>query len=382
MLTPEQLAKLPESVVELFIRYDEAVIKDYTTRVAKAGKITNAEKWIEIRAEEMGLLKKFLQAESKKLLKEAKEESLETLLEAYTLANNADYERYKAARLDVDTVMGNDNLREYLEAAIEQTNGELENITGTMGIASGFGGRNRLVSLQDAYIQAMDLAQLQVSSGVMSYQDALKMAIRNMASSGVQRIVYESGSHMYVGSAARRCILTGTNQMARMMNEHICDEFELDLVEITAHMGARPSHKVWQGTICSRSGKSDKYPDLVETTGLGQVDGLCGANCRHNYYGWVEGSPRAYTDEQLRNIDPEPMEIDGKTYTYYEATQKQRRMERQIRITKREAAAYMQVPELQQDLENAKAKLNRQINNYRDFSHKAGIRPKMERTEY
>ena len=51
----------------------------------------------------------------------------------------------------------------------------------------------------------------------------------------------------------------------------IRDRMECDLVETTAHMGARPEHMDWQGRIFSRSGKSRKYPDFVKSTGYGDV---------------------------------------------------------------------------------------------------------------
>lgn len=186
---------------------------------------------------------------------------------------------------------------------------------------------------------------------------------------------------MNIASAARMCTLTGINQMAARMNDQICDELGLDLVEVTAHAGARPSHQVWQGGIYSRSGKSDKYEDLYAATGLGTAGGLCGAFCRHNYYGYAEGSPRTWTLEKLANIDPPPVMIDGLEYTYYELTQRQRSMERQIRATKRELLVYNEVPELADDFVAASIKLHRQRRQYESFSAKAGLPLRLERTQ-
>ena len=154
----------------------------------------------------------------------------------------------------------------------------------------------------------------------------------------------------------------------------------MTLVEVTAHPGARPSHQLWQGRVYSRSGKSKKYENLYAATRLGEVDGLCGANCRHNYYGYVEGSPRAWSDEELENIDPPPFMYGGKKYTYYEAGQRMRYMERQIRKTKREAVGY-EAAGLDDDFTAASIKLNRQRQEYRRFARASGIRPKWERTQ-
>lgn len=115
------------------------------------------------------------------------------------------------------------------------------------------------------------------------------------------------------------------------------DEMDCDLVETTAHMGARPSHAVWQGRIFSRRGKSREYPDFVESTGYGSGEGLMGWNCRHNFYPYFAGiSRRAYTNKELKKLAEHKVIYKGKEYNDYEAGQIQRRMEREIRATKRE----------------------------------------------
>lgn len=378
MLTPDELAELPRYIEDLFADYDDFVMRDFSRRIASAGKVTDTAAWQAQRASEWGTSRKALDEEAKRVLRLAKEGANNILTDAYTMSNNADYARYKSAGLFVDRVISNDALMRYLEAAIKQTNGLLQNISGT----TGFVYRNGICqSLTDAYIRALDLTQLQVSSGVLDYNTAIRNAVKTAADSGVQCIDYDSGYHLNVASAARMCTLTGVNQMAARMNDQICDDLGLDLVEVTAHAGARPSHQTWQGGIYSRSGKSDKYEDLYAATGLGTVTGLCGANCRHNYYGYLEGSPRTWPPEKLAKIDPEPVVIDGKRYTYYELTQKQRQLERQIRKTKRELLGYNEVPELRSDFVAASIKLNRQRRRYEDFSLKAGLPLQPERSQ-
>ena len=379
MLTPEELTELPRYIEDLFADYDDFVMRDFSRRVASAGKVTDTAAWQARRASEWGACKKALGEEAKRVLRLAKEGASNILTDAYTMSNNADFIRYKSAGLFAERVISNDALMRHLEAAIKQTNGLLKNISGTTGFVYGNGGV--CLSLTDAYIRSLDLAQLQVSSGVLDYNTAVRNAVKTAADSGVQYIDYESGYHLNIAAAARMCTLTGVNQMAARMNDQICDELGLDLVEVTAHAGARPSHQVWQGGIYSRSGKSDKYDDLYAATGLGTVTGLCGANCRHNYYGYLQGSPRAWPPEKLAKIDPEPVMIDGKRYAYYELTQKQRQLERQIRKTKRELLGYNEVPELRSDFVAASIKLNRQRRRYENFSAKAGLSLQSERTQ-
>lgn len=128
---------------------------------------------------------------------------------------------------------------------------------------------------------------------------------------------------------------TGEMQIARM------DEMQWDLIETSAHAGARPGHAVWQGKVFSRSGTSRKYPDFVSSTGYGTITGLMGINCRHSFYPFYEGiSKRAYTDDELKKINNETVKYNGEKIKIYEATQIQRSMERDIRKYKRQIAGY------------------------------------------
>ena len=89
--------------------------------------------------------------------------------------------------------------------------------------------------------------------------------------------------------AVRRAVVTGVNATALKLQETLMDEMGCDLVETSAHAGARPSHAVWQGKIFGRSGTHPKYPSLVEGTGYGTGEGLGGWNCRHSIMPFFEG---------------------------------------------------------------------------------------------
>ena len=128
----------------------------------------------------------------------------------------------------------------------------------------------------------------------------------------------------------------------------------------------------------TRSG--DIYPNIYEVCGLDAVDGLEGANCRHRRHPWVEGvSERTYTDEQIEHIDDGlGCTFDGKTYTAYEATQEQRRVERTIRKLKREKAAY-KAAGLREEERAVNIRLRRLNAKYKAFSAAAGLPEQRER---
>lgn len=393
MLTPEYLASFPDYIVTLFEQYDAFVIQDFARRVAKAGKVTDMAEWQAARASEMGLSMDELTRRASELLKITQEELRSMYQEAFDSYIESDTKRFSGSGLNYDRVATNPLLKDYMTAAQEQTQKSLENILGHTGAIKSMTGTtavmlkygNQYMPISKAYAMALDLAQMQVSTGVLDYNTAIRNAIRSVAKQGVSTVIgdavgYDSGYRISVRGAAKMCVLTGVNQMAGNMNRMVCDELDLDLVEVTAHMGARPSHQVWQGQIYSRSGRSDKYEDLVEATGLGTVSGLMGANCRHNYYGYYEGSPRAYTDKELYEMTDEGgphIEYEGKTYTYYEATQRQRQLERAIIATKRELIGYDSAGD-QEAFQEAAIRLRGQKNRYADFSKKAGILPQDE----
>ena len=153
-----------------------------------------------------------------------------------------------------------------------------------------------------------------------------------------------------------------------------CEDMEQDLVEVDSHWGARPEHALWQGKVYSRSGKNKKYPDF-SVCHYGAVDGLCGINCRHTFYPFFDGISEPIEWDK----EPSAKEYNGKIYDYYSATQKQRKMERDIRATKREIEAQNFICG---DTSALRSRLKAQENNYHIFSKDMGIRAKDNRLRY
>lgn len=396
MLTPEYLATFPDYIVQLFEQYDAFVVEDFARRVAKAAGVTDTAEWQAIRSNEMGLSMDELTKRSAELLNITQDELKTMYKQAYDTYIESDEKRFTGSGLNYQRIVNNPVLKDYMTAAQEQTQRSLQNIfghtgaiksmTGTTAVMLKYG--NQYLPISKAYTMALDLAQMQVSTGVLDYNTAIRNAVKAISKQGVSTVIgdavgYDSGYRISVRAAARMCVLTGVNQMAGNMNKLVCDDLGLDLVETTAHMGARPSHQVWQGQIFSLSGRSKKYLSLEEGTGYGTVSGLMGANCRHNYYGYYEGSPRAYTEQQLYEMSDAGaphVKYDGREYTYYEATQKQRQMERAIITTKREMIGYDAAGD-KEAFDAAAVKLRGQRKKYLDFSRKAKIMSQSDRIQ-
>ncbi len=191
------------------------------------------------------------------------------------------------------------------------------------------------------FIGSADLAYLQTTTGAMTYQQAITQAVRDVGDAGLY-VHYPSGHRDRLDVAMRRTVLTGVSQTTSELQLARAREMGQDLVQVSAHIGSRESHQVWQGLIFSRSGESEKYPDFVENTGYGTGAGLSGYNCRHSFFPFFEGiSENAYNAQDREAMKTKTVTYNGEKMTVYEATQKQRYIERTIRQYKRRKAAHL-----------------------------------------
>lgn len=366
-LTPQQLKDIPENIIQLYRDLEEFIIDDIARRIAKTGELTETAKWQLERAKDLSM--NYIEKEIERVLELANEEVENTLKQSALTSLEAENKIYKEAINKEIKIKGNTILKKILEATIKQTKGELKNISQSLGFAQIINGKIVYKDIAKFYQDSVDLALVQVNSGVLDSNSAIRQAVKKLADSGLRTVDYENGWSNRVDVAVRRAVVTGSNQMCHKMTELTMKELECEFVETTAHAGARPDHQEWQGKVFCYKGKSDKYPDFVEKTRYGHGDGLGGYNCRHSFYPFFPGiSKRAYSEEHLNNIDPEPFEYDGKTYTYYEALQHQRKLETNIRQKKRELIVY-NAAGFKDDFNNSSIALSRLKNEYKSFSN-------------
>ena len=380
---PEVLDALPEELAELFRALEITLLEEICSRLKAAGELN------EVTVQNIKALR--AHGIDLKSIKEAisktagiSKQKLNSLLNDVVERN----QKYYTELIDLAHITQPETLVSVEDtwAIYEQTKQTLRNITRSMGFLVDAG--RTMLAPAKAYQWALDNAVMQVQSGAINYNQAIKTAVKQLADSGLKVVDYESGHRDQIDVVARRAVMTGVSQICAKYTEQSAEYLETPYFEVSAHAGARDkpgpspwsSHKDWQGKVYSiRAG--DIYPNIYEVCGLGAVDGLEGANCRHRRYSWVEGvSERTYTDEQLAHIDDDlGCEFDGKKYTAYEATQMQRRVERQIIKQKRLVTAY-KASEQKDEYYAAKAKLVRLNAKYKAFSEAAGLPLQWERT--
>ena len=349
MLTADQFDALTVPIVDLYADYETSVIVDIARRLGNLNFSSAA--WQVQRLTESGGLYKDVIKELSRLTGKSEAVLKEIFKRAGVKAINFDDKIYKEAGLKPIPLNLSPEMLKALTAGLSKTNGILSNLTMTTAI-----------SAQRAFINAADMAYMQVSTGAMSYDQAIKMAVKKVASDGLSVIDYASGHQDNVDVAMRRTVLTGVSQTAAELQIQRAEEMGSDLVQVSAHIGARnkgtgpANHESWQGKIYSRSGKSKKYPDFVKVTGYGTGEGLGGWNCRHSFFPYFEGlSESAYSRDDLREIKKETVTYNGKELSNYEGTQYQRAIERKIRFWKRQEAA-MQAAKLDSSFELGKVR--------------------------
>lgn len=325
MLSAEQLDKLPASALALWQQVEEDILCDMARRIAKTGLLTETAGWQARRLEAMRLFRRDVVRRLAQTLGRSEAEVRAMLTAAGTQTLASDDAVYRAAGLSPAAPNDSPDLLNLLTSGAKQTNGSLANITATTAdTATAQLGRT------------LDRAWLQVSSGAFDYQTATRRAVAEIAARGLEAVAYDTGHVDTLEVAVRRALLTGVNQTAAKLQIARMDELDCDLVETTAHAGARPEHAAWQGQVFSRSGRHPRYPSLVAVTGYGTGPGLCGWNCRHQMHPFFEGiSEPLYTPERLAKLDAREIEYQGKLYTRYEISQMQRNLERRVRKWKR-----------------------------------------------
>lgn len=378
--TPELLDALPEELAELYRSLELKLLDEICSRLKIAGEL-NEVTVQDIRALrshgiDLSEIEKAIQRTANISRKE-----LDKLLDEVVDRN----QRYYTELIDLAGVTQPETMvsSEDINAILSQAQREVGNLPRSMGFLVD-NGRTMLAPAR-AYQWALDNAEMQIMSGAVSYNQAIKHAVKQLADSGIKVVDYESGHRDQIDVAARRAVMTGVSQLCAKYTEQSAEYLETPYFEVSAHVGARDkgvgwqNHKAWQGRVYSiRTG--DKYPSIYEVCGLGYVDGLEGANCRHIRTAFVDGvMERTYSDEELEHIDDgHDVDFEGKHYTAYEATQKQRQIERTVRKLKREQAAY-KAAGLEEDAQAVTARIRRLNKEYKAFSEAAGLPLQRER---
>ena len=359
MLSPRYLAGLSDDLIEIYSQLEIDILRDMARRLVRVGKITEATKWqAQVLAEAGGLkqnIAHILRKYDKRIIKEIQAIFNDALIK------NARADNRIFAESTGRTV--SDSNAQTMLATIKKTHEDLSRLTLTSAESTNI-----------TFLKQANNAYMQVTSGAFDYDTAMRMAAHEIAKDGVTTMITYPNTPKPVRrsleSAIRQNILTSVNQTASQQTMNNCEALNCDLVEVTAHVGARPEHEAWHGKVYSISGKSEKYPPF-SVCGYGEADGICGINCRHSFYPYFEGAEKHYSQEDLDEMSKQTVTYNGKSYSRYEGEQRLRHIERKIRHYKKEAAVQ---ESFGADNTAARYKIGEWQAKARDFTDQTGIR--------
>lgn len=376
MLSPQYLEQLPEPLIALWQQVEDDILRDIARRIQKMGTITETAAYQAWRLEQTRLLNTDIVKLISKYSGKSETAIRKMLVEAGTQTLQTEDAIHAAAGVTLPEPNKSQNLQNLLNAGYRQTTGTWKNLTATTA---------NTVSRQ--FEDALDRAWLQVSSGAFDYQTAIRRAIHDLAEH-MDGVTYPSGHRDSLEVAVRRATLTGVNQTCGKLQLERAQEAGCEFVEVTAHVGARDTgsgpanHASWQGKVYHVGGpvwyEGEYYKGFEETTGYGTGPGLCGWNCRHNFFSFWPGiSSRVYTDKQLQALCAKDIEYKGKKYSRYEINQMQRARERQARKWKK---TYLMEKEAGLDTTQSALRLKEARKALSDFADATGGRVDSSRT--
>nr|WP_308743210.1 phage minor capsid protein [uncultured Anaerocolumna sp.] len=392
MFAPSELEKIPVEIQKLVMNLSIHIMEDVIDRINKIGSISRTTDYEIYRLSQIGLssttIRKAIQTTLNLTNAEIDKVYDEVIQEGYTRNESL----YNAVGKTFIPYSENAQLQQLVNAVRMQTKDELENITRTMGFAVETNGKTEFLLMTQYYRQTLDNAVMDITSGSFDYNSTIKKVINEMTKSGVRTIDYQSGRSNRIEVAVRRAVMTGVTQVTGKITEMNMEALGTKFVEVTWHATARPSHQLWQGRVYywdkakpfdTKTVDGVHYKAFIAETGYGTVEGLCGVNCYHDFYGFIPGvSVRTYTDEQLEELNSKentPKEYKGKEYTSYEATQRQRKLETLMRKQRQDIKLLEYAGADKEDIAIAKIKYRSTMEQYVDFSKKMKLPQQRER---
>lgn len=368
--------QVADKIAARYISLEERILQDIARRIKKTGEITSTADWQINRLRILGYSSEDIEREIKKTL----DASYPEMFELYDKVIDWEYVRnkdiYEQINAEFIPYEENGQLQQITDAIIQQSLEDLENVTKSLGFYLDYNGRKILTPLSQVYTNYLDNACFDIVTGAFDYGSVLRRVVTHLTNSGLRKIEYGSGYASRVEVAARRAVMTGVANLTGEIADYNAKKLGTEYFEVEWHVGARPTHAVWQGQVWTKE-------QLYSVCGLGTVTGLLGANCYHAYYPFFPGiSRRNWSDEWLEEQnrkESKPKEFRDKEYTLYEAKQRQRQMETAMRAQREKVQMLQDGGADRQEVMLQKAKYQGQLNEYAVFSRKMGLKEERER---
>lgn len=325
-MTKYEFDNLLKPLVNIYDEIELDIIKDMLTRLETYDDVQGTLKWY---LEKLNDLKSF-ERSNQKLINNNKK-NIEKVLRSIVEKSGTKVDNF-------------DKLEEYFNKGLIKNNPNiLYNSTSINNLISeAFKDSSNIINLinttaiegaNKVYRDIINKAYIETGSGIYTYSESIRRALKSFAKDGIKIVNYESGVSLTIESAIRRDVVTRVNKLVGDCEIEHAKELDTNLVYVDQHLGARTrtkymkhdyeAHEEWQGKKYMIVGSSKEYPNLYEKTGYGEMLGLKGINCYHHM------RPTWEWEKIPDRID----EIENKER--YELLQRQREYERNIRGLKR-----------------------------------------------
>ena len=249
---PEVLDALPEELAELYRSLESQLLDEICSRLNLADQLN------EVTVQAIRALRShgISQQEIERAIRRTtniSEKKLTELLDDVVERN----QRYYSELIDITGVTAPQTLLsiEDTYAIYEQTRQTMRNITQSMAFLLDNG--RTMLRPASAYQWALNNAELEIMSGAIDYNQAIKSSVRQLADSGLRYVTYESGHRDQIDVAVRRAVMSGVNALCQKYSEQSMEYLGTNLVEVSAHIGARnidgsngwEAHTKWQGRV-------------------------------------------------------------------------------------------------------------------------------------
>lgn len=255
MLTPEQLQRMPKQLMQIMEDLEADILADICRRLKISGTVTESALHQMRMLAEQGYSQQYIEEQIQQALDMGQAEIDAMFDEA--IRRNEEFLQRAVSKKGITTPERDWNraLDQQVEAIRRQTHNEFRNITQSMGFAIKTAGKPQFFPVAQVYQRALDRVTMEVATGTIDYNTAIRNAVTDLASSGLQYVNYASGHRDHADVAVRRAVMTGVTQCAGRMSENAMDLLGTRYVEVEAHSGARDTgtgyfnHKSWQGKI-------------------------------------------------------------------------------------------------------------------------------------
>lgn len=282
---------------------------------------------------------------------------------------------YKARGLETPIYNENRALQRLVSSVYKVAGEEFKNIAKSTGFRLlGDNGEPLLLDIDKTYKYVIDKCIVAISQGKETYQQSMRSTLKQLSSSGVRKIEYESGYSRRLDTSIRQNILDSMRQVSNESQQLFGKEFDYNAIEVSHHSNSAPDHSnndiengkfdinghqfvkldILKKQIKNGIEKEITLKDIDEVNHRVKCKGkwyydfdyineklnrkVSDLNCYHYIFSIVLGvSKPQYSNEQLQEIidnKNKTFEFEGKHYSMYDGTQLQRKIETAIRQEK------------------------------------------------